>query len=366
MPSSQQHKQKQKLPPHTRNQRLIGADLERCLYCNGTRITREGKQYKKLETIQRWRCRICNRVFTSQQAKGKTYPLKVILEALMHYYRGETKQRTIKRIKDRFGLTLSPRTLSTWLAEYKPLTTYDRLRKQGSKQGSKRFTPYQLIRTTRLHHKQVYTYRYHRGKLAHILSDLEHEAFRPIETYLNNIATSCPHHLFQEDHRASNSKVAFDLDHVEITEKQSLAPDITGLVLQAVTHNKRRHDELQRFMITTDSVTVAVEVPIYLTPEDITHMQTELGFTIPLPSDVTLTGHIDLMQIRNGSIHILDYKPNAHREKPIAQLMVYALALSRRTDLRLYDFTCAWFDEQHYYQFFPLHVVHKIDKGARE
>jgi hypothetical protein len=35
-------------------------------------------------------------------------------------------------------------------------------------------------------------------------------------------------------------------------------------------------------MLTTDSVTVAVEVPITLTREDVTHMQTELGFAIPL------------------------------------------------------------------------------------
>jgi hypothetical protein len=46
-------------------------------------------------------------------------------------------------------------------------------------------------------------------------------------------------------------------------------------------------------------------------------------------------------------------------EKPIAQLMVYALALSRRTGLRIFDFVCAWFDEHDYYEFYPLHVVHK-------
>jgi hypothetical protein len=39
--------------------------------------------------------------------------------------------------------------------------------------------------------------------------------------------------------------------------------------------------------------------------------------------------------------------------------MVYALALSRRTGLRLYDFVCSWFDQDHFYEFFPLHVVHK-------
>ncbi len=65
------------------------------------------------------------------------------------------------------------------------------------------------------------------------------------------------------------------------------------------------------------------------------------------------------MQIRNGSIHILDYKPNAAKEKPIEQLMSYALALASRTNLRLYHFTCAWFDEHDFFEFYPLHVVNK-------
>jgi ATP-dependent exoDNAse (exonuclease V) beta subunit len=79
----------------------------------------------------------------------------------------------------------------------------------------------------------------------------------------------------------------------------------------------------------------------------------------PLKLDQVLTGHIDIVQIRNGAIHILDCKPGANHEKPIAQLMVYALALSRRTGLKLYDFVCAWFDERNYFEFYPLHVVHK-------
>src|SRR5437879_13531098 len=70
-------------------------------------------------------------------------------------------------------------------------------------------------------------------------------------------------------------------------------------------------------------------------------MQQELGFAIPLSPEATLTGHIDLLQMRNGRIPILDYKPNAVRDKSITQRMVYALALSRRTGLRLYDFVCA-------------------------
>src|SRR5919198_3600736 len=267
----------------TPRHQLIGDQCERCLYCRGTRITREGRRYKKLETVQLWRCHDCDRVFTPQIAKGKTFPLAVILDALMRYYHGETRQRVATHIKERFGFTLSPRTLSEWLAEYRPLTTYARLRPKLLHQ----FRPHQLIRSTRLHHQQVYHYRIHQGKLAYLLSTAEHRAFQPLQIYLTEMATSCPHLLFQQEHRASASPSTFDLTGVEITEKQNLAPRIAGLILQTVTHNIRRHETLQRFMLTTDSVTIAIEVPVYLTPDDLIHMQQELGFTIPLSPETT-------------------------------------------------------------------------------
>ena len=134
---------------------------------------------------------------------------------------------------------------------------------------------------------------------------------------------------------------------------------MAGFALQAVSNNKRRHDAVQHFMVTNDSVTVAAEIPIYLIRKDVTYFRVQHGLAIPLNLEQTLSGHIDLVQIRNGSIHILDYKPNAAKEKPIEQLMSYALALASRTNLRLYHFTCAWFDERDYFEFYPLHVVHK-------
>ena len=79
-----------------------------------------------------------------------------------------------------------------------------------------------------------------------------------------------------------------------------------------------------------------------------------------------ITGHIDILQIRNGSAHILDYKPNAAHERPLEQLTLYALALSRLTGLRVYHFKCAWFDEKDYFEFYPLHVVYKKTKGRRK
>jgi hypothetical protein len=272
---------------------------------------------------------------------------------------GHTIDKTANYIRHRFGLAIHPRTISRWIAEHRSLTPYARLRDK----VSARVPPHRLIRTTRLHHRQVYTYRIHLGKLDLIIGGREHQPFHPIGDYLTEMAENCPHQLFQDTgstgNRASAGKAAFNLDAVEIKAKRNHACKISELLLQTVTNNKRRHDEIQRFMLITDSVTVAVEVPIILTPDDIRHMQRQLGFQIPIETDTTLTGHIDVLQIRNGKVHILDYKPGAAKEKPVTQLMVYALALSRRTGLRLYDFVCAWFDEEHYFEFYPLHVVHK-------
>ena len=64
----------------------------------------------------------------------------------------------------------------------------------------------------------------------------------------------------------------------------------------------------------------------------------------------SITGHIDFLQVnyriascaaytlkrvRNSAVHILDYKPDARTNKPVAQLTVYALALSRLTGIKL-------------------------------
>jgi len=73
-----------------------------------------------------------------------------------------------------------------------------------------------------------------------------------------------------------------------------------------------------------------------------------------------LTGHIDILQVRYGLIHVLDFKPDAHKEKRskvISQLFCYALALSVRTGVWLRNFKCAWFDENNYYEFSPGDIV---------
>ena len=125
-------------------------------------------------------------------------------------------------------------------------------------------------------------------------------------------------------------------------------------ILPAVGSNYERHPKLQRFMLANDSTTIAVEVPVWLSHDDIAALENEHGIQL-LSGEAqgSITGHIDFLQVRNGAVHILDYKPDARTNKPIAQLTVYALALARLTGLNLFDIKCAWFNENEYCEFFP-------------
>lgn len=336
-----------------------------CPYCSSKDTVKSGLRKKKYELQQRFLCNACARLFVAPKAKGKSFPLKVILEAISYYNTGFTLAESCRFLKEKSGLDVKEASLSNWLKEYKELCSYSRMREY----GLKLYSPHQVIQTVNLYHRQVYEFSYHRAKTALILQDFKHSKFENVREFLEAVQTECPHQFFQEGERASEENVKFDMSGLAIREKQNFATRIANLALQAVNDNKFRHKALQRFMICNDSVTVATEVPVYMDEMDIEHMQEVLGFNIPLKLGKVMTGHIDMLQVRNGSVHILDYKPakNAKRDKPVSQLTLYALALSRLTGLRLYDFKCAWFDENAYFEFFPLHVVYKLrDKQKKE
>ena len=333
---------------------------EHCLYCEGKEITKRGFRKKKLECIQLWYCKKCEKTFTPQPIKNNTFPLKIILDGISHYNMGFLLKDSCKFLREQYGITIPITTLNHWVEEHKDLCRYHRIRKL----GVKLFTPNQIIPTANLYHRQVYKFRIHRAKLTLLLQeDVRHQKFKPLKKFLEMMLTQCPHHLFKESARASEIKTKFSLEKVLIRSKKNFANRIARLLLQTVSDNRQRHEALQKFMIVNDSVTVATEIPIYLLPEDIEHMESQLGFEIPIKIIKALTGHIDFIQIRNGAIHILDYKPNAAKQKPIEQLTLYALAMSRLTGLRMFEFKCAWFDEKDYFEFFPLHTVHKLKKA---
>ena len=69
--------------------------------------------------------------------------------------------------------------------------------------------------------------------------------------------------------------------------------------------------------------------------------------------------HFDFPQLRSEYLHLLDYKPEPAKDKhAVTQLMLYAMALSRRTGLPVKAFKCAWFDERDYFEFFQPPAVY--------
>lgn len=341
------------------------SDTQLCPYCKGTQVTKKGTRQKKLETVQLYFCNHCNKKFTLGITKGKTYPLKVIFDTLTQYNRLNTLEESSKKVGEKYGLEISVKTVSNWIKEYSEYTTIARMRDFINKKCSAR----EAIEETRLFHGQIYDFKYHRAKMDCVLNEeYRHSKFKTLQEFLELVIAECPHQIFKETHmRASDCKGLFNLDHVKIAHKENAAVKTARLVMQAVDNNKLRHETLQEFMLVNDSVTVATEVPVLLDYEDIAHYTDRLGFMVPveLADGEVLTGHIDIVQIRNGSIHILDYKPSAKKEKPVDQLTIYALALSRLTGIRLYHFKCGWFDEEDYFEFYPLHVVYKKKKKTR-
>ncbi len=338
--------------------------LAKCPYCQAS-IIKKGLRKKKYESVQVYYCKNCDKKFTPAITKHKTYPLKLIIDALTLYNKLNPIEKIPDLIKEKYGISITSRTISDWLKEYEKYIPFIRMREFAAKKYDKK----EFIEESKLFHQQIYNFKYHRAKLDLILNEeFRHFRFKPLQEFLELATAECPHQIFQNSNkRASEYKNTFNLDQVKIVPKENFAVKIANFVTQAVSNNKLRHEALQEFMLANDTVTVAAETAVLIGSDDIRHLKHELNFDVPINIEdgEHITGHIDFIQVRNGAIYLMDYKPSAYKEKPVDQLTIYALALSRLTGIRLYHMKCAWFDESSYFEFFPLHVVYKLKKGRR-
>jgi transposase-like protein len=342
--------------------------IERCPYCGDLGVIKKGIRKNKYGAVQLFYCRPCRKKFSPLVTKGKSFPLKIIIAAINEYHRFRSLESAADTVTKRYGIAVSRQNLKNWLRDFREYLPITRL----APTIASEYPPRRVLLEHRLLHGQVYEFKYHRAKAELIVRDSkEHDQYRPLLEYFESVPRATPDELFRDQRsRASTQKhkYRFPIDGVHIAPKDNAAKKIAAFVLQSVATNKLRHETLQEFMLLNDSVTVAVEVPIVLTADDVAYFREALGFAIPftLERGAAITGHIDVVQLRNGMIHILDYKPGAKTDKPIEQLTIYALALSRLTGLRLFHFKCAWFDGEHFYEFYPLHVVHKKPRAQKK
>ena len=178
-----------------------------CPYCSSKDTVKSGLRKKKYETQQRFLCNACARLFVAPKAKGKSFPLKVILEAISYYNTGFTLAESCRFLKEKSGLDVKEASLSNWLKEYEELCSYSRMREY----GLKLYSPHQVIQTVNLYHRQVYDFCYHRAKTALILQDFKHSKFDNVREFLEAVQTECPHQFFQDGERASEENVKFEM-----------------------------------------------------------------------------------------------------------------------------------------------------------
>jgi hypothetical protein len=232
-----------------------------------------------------------------------------------------------------------------------------------------------MLKERTLEHRQNYQYKAHFPKLALTAKTIPIDVASKVKKYLFSIFEGFPDDLFKDEPATNldatgtmekpatppvvmrSSTSNFETLPLSRVAKQNLANDLAAMGLLLARKNKDRHPSIQDFMLANDSCTIACEVPVYLTSEEIAYYLSK-GFFLPLPElPKPITGHIDIVQLRNGLIHLLDYKPKAREIEAVNQLVIYALAFASRARLPVKAFKCAWFDEKDFFEFFPLQAV---------
>jgi len=295
-----------------------------CPFCNNQSI-RWGARICRHRTIQRYLCKTCNRYFTLQspQQLSKTYSLKTILDTISEYNLGTP----LRKITNQKG-PIPSSTIHDWTKTIN--LPMNRLRNK-----LKGIPAYEIIKKQRfIHHKQPFLYQYHKIKLEFA------KKYPYLIRYLTNLKTSLPKDIFRSSKRISEvskemPKQSKNEDENVIT-KQNYAVELAKLAVSITKDNKQRHNIIENFMLINDTSTIAVELPVYLNKEE-------------SPTHESLTGHIDILQIRYNKFYILDYKPPPiNKQQTITQLRLYRKALSALTGIT--HFRAAYFNENRYYE----------------
>jgi len=265
----------------------------------------------------------------------------VINSAISYYNLGNTLEESAKLTNRRYKVKVSKSSASQWLKEFGGICTYRKLRTGVVRDYQKDI----LVSKTFLHNDLAYNFKYHRPKLELLCKD---NGFFPLVEYVKRFEKGCPSFFDDIENRCSRTRISVK---VEKKVRYNNACRLADFALKSCNNNSQRHSVVEDFMLINDSSTIAVEVPVWLWEKNL---------------DMGIAGHIDALQVRQGKIFILDFKPSAEREneqKVASQLFWYASGLSFRTSIPLEKFMCAWFDDKTYHEFCPVEAKVEFGRG---
>jgi len=304
-----------------------------CPYCGSHNVIKKGKRANKYKSIQLYLCKECKKRFSDEFLKNKTYDTKDIINALTLYNKG----LTLIEICNKTGIPKS--TVSNWKNQYAKLFNlqkYAKLIREFSQNND-------IISRYKYLHKLVYIYQQNSFKLETFIRNKE----KGLYDYLKHVNHGKIDNNIFLNSSLSASKVKLKINHaVALRKVNNNACKLAQIALATVDDNYKRHAAVEKIMLENDISTIAVEVPVFI----------DAGkSTIPLIKNLKsdnnfITGHIDILQYRNNKLYILDYKPNADKEKPLGQLFIYACCLSKATGIPFKKIELAWFDENVYYE----------------
>ena len=319
-----------------------------CPNCRSSNnVIKSGIRKLRQESVQIYLCKLCKMRFSDRKLTHTTHPPKLILHALTYFNLGHTLDQTSKTMRRQFKSKIPISTLNSWAHRYQEDLPFVKLRNRY------KIDPKDIIHSKKFHHQQVYEFKYHTLK-----TNIAGKAFPKLKYYITSITRTpnfIPNDVFTHGPRCSELRT--DLKF-KISTKHNIAVKLAELGQMLAKTNHERHAKVENFMLINDNDTLAIEVPIYIEPRELTKQEQSIyGLKLQEP----LSGHIDILQVRFNKIHILDYKSDIkiNDKATIDQLFLYALALSKRTKIPLDKFVCAYFNDKNYYQFSPGYMSHK-------
>jgi len=309
------------------------ADTEKirvkCPNCTSKKVIKRGRSEGKFRTRQRYECKECGKRFADISFKYMKHTPQVIFNALNFYNLGHNLEETSKEVNKKFKVKTSKSTIHCWIHEFGDFCPIRSFRKEFSRDND-------VLFTKRFEHENLdYLFMYHKFKLDSFVKD----KFSDLANYIIRFEKGCPDVFFEVGKRCSSPIFGVS---VEAREEKNLACKMAGFASSAAISNHDRHKLVERFMIINDKATIACELPVWYWDKK---------------ADLGITGHIDMIQVRNNLVYLVDYKPNATQDKKAAsQLYFYASALSYRAKLPFDKIRCAWFDEESYFEYAPANA----------